>query len=139
MFSLFIFIPVVTIPGNDLIFQISLLTYREYSLFILLSILTALSIILQLYIYRINKSRKIGISIFGQGIVGVFSAFLASILGASTCAACLSFVFGLLGVGGFFFLLEYRNEITLFAVIILMLSIYFSSKRIMEDCEVCRW
>lgn len=139
IYWLLILIPVKSIPGNDLVFQLSLMTLKQHLLFIVLSILTSLSLTMNFYLWTHKKDAKLTLSIFGQGGVGLLSGAIASIFGAVTCAACVSFIFGLLGVGAVFFLLNYRFHIMVGAIIILVISLYFTSQKVLGVCKICKF
>lgn len=137
-FFLFIYIPVRNIPGNDFAFQLSILTPTDFLLLIALSLLTTLSLIMNLYLFLQRRKKQIGIALFSQGGVGIFSGTIASIFGTATCAACVGSLFGFLGVGGVFFLLEYRTPITILAIILLLISLYFTAQKVEGVCKVYR-
>lgn len=138
MFWLLLYIPIRTIQGNDLVFQISILTPKDWFLFTILPALTALSIMMNIYIFRHKRSAQAGISMVGQGGTGFFSGLVASVFGTATCAACVASIFGFLGVAGVLFLLKYRTIITIGAIILMLVSLYFTSKRVLSVCESCR-
>lgn len=138
MFWLLLYIPIRTIPGNDLAFQISILTPKDWLLFTILPILTALSIVMNIYILKNKASARAGAVMAGQGGTGFFSGIIASVFGTATCASCVATIFGFLGVGGVLFLLQYRTYITAAAIILLLISLYFTSKRVLNACESCR-
>lgn len=145
MFWLLLYIPIRTIPGNDLAFQISILTPKDWFLFTVLPVLTSLSIVMNIYILKNEQSSssnkasaRDGAAMVGQGGTGFFSGIIASVFGTATCASCVASIFGFLGVGGVFFLLQYRTYITTAAIILLLISLYFTSKRVLNACESCR-
>jgi len=57
-FALFIAIPVFTIPGNDLAFQLSIFRTRDYALMIFLAVLVGLNFAMQAYIWKKQKERR---------------------------------------------------------------------------------
>ena len=138
MFWLLLYIPIRTVPGNDLAFQLSILTPKDWFLFTILPALTALSVVMNSYIFRHKKSIQDGVSMVGQGGTGFFSGLIASVFGTATCASCVASIFGFLGFGGVLFLLQYRTYITTGAIILLLISLYFTSKRVLNACESCR-
>jgi hypothetical protein len=139
IFLILILLPVLSIPGNSFGFQLSIMKQSEIILFVILSILTALSIVFHIYILRHIKSKKVGISLVGQSGLGIFSGLIGSLFGAASCASCLTFVFGLLGVSGVVFLLDYKTPITYGAIIILIISLYFTSQKVLGVCTRCKW
>lgn len=100
IFWLFIYIPVKNIPGNDFTFQLSIMTLQDKLLSGLLSVLVSLSLVMNVYAFRLQRSAKVGISMVGQGGGGLFSGVIGSIFGTATCAACVSSIFGFLGIDG---------------------------------------
>lgn len=138
MFWLLLYIPIRTVPGNDLAFQLSILTPKDWLLFTILPVLTALSIVMNVYILKHKSSIQDGASMAGQGGTGFFSGIIASVFGTATCASCVATIFGFLGIGGVLFLLQYRTYITTAAIILLLISLYFTSKRVLNACESCR-
>lgn len=138
MFWLLLYIPIRAIPGNDLAFQLSILTPKDWFLFTVLPVLTALSIVMNIYILKNKGSAQDGAAMVGQGGTGFFSGIIASVFGTATCASCVATIFGFLGIGGVLFLLQYRTYITTVAIILLLISLYFTSKRVLNACESCR-
>ena len=138
MFWLLLYIPIRSVPGNDLAFQLSILTPKDWLLFTILPALTALSIMMNIYIFRHKKSAQDGVSMAGQGGTGFLSGIIASVFGTATCASCVATIFGFLGFSGVLFLLQYRTAITTGAIILMLISLYFTSKRVLNACESCR-
>lgn len=137
IFWLFIYIPVRNIPGNDFAFQLSIMTFQDKILMGLLSILVALSILMNIYAFKLKRSTRIGISAVGQGGGGLFSVVVASVFGTATCASCVAAIFGFLGTGGVLFLLAYRTQIVLVSIVLLLISLYFTSAKVLGICKNC--
>lgn len=137
IFWLFIYIPVKNIPGNDFAFQLSIMTLQDKLLSGLLAVLVSLSLVMNVYAFKLKRSTKIGISMVGQGGGGLFSGIVASVFGTATCAACISSIFGFLGTGGVLFLLEYRTQIVLASIVLLLISLYFTSAKVLGICKSC--
>lgn len=137
IFWLFIYIPVKNIPGNDFTFQLSIMTLQDKLLSGLLSVLVSLSLVMNVYAFKLKRSAKVGISMLGQSGGGLFSGIVASVFGTATCAACVSSLFGFLGTGGVLFLLEYRTQIVLVSIILLLISLYFISAKVVGICKSC--
>lgn len=133
IFSTLILIPVLTIPGNDFLFQLEILDPIILELFIALSILNSLLIEFQLYIKREVKAR--------QGAAtkaGFLSVILSSLSATLVCAACYSSVLALLGLGVSAFLVKYRLIVGAIALLLTLIALYYSGKRINNHCEVCK-
>lgn len=137
-FSLLVYIPIRSIPGNTLVFQLALMGIKDYALLIILSLLTSLSLVMNFfYALKLKYGAKEGISLVSQGGIGSFAGVVGSIFGTATCASCVASIFGFLGFGGVLFLLKYRNFVALAAIILLLVSLHFTSKRVLGVCEAC--
>lgn len=92
-------------------------------------------------IYSLRFSKK---AIGGAGKVGLggVAATFASLLGSgtATCVSCLATLLGFLGIGasGSLFLFNYRFYFVATIAILLILSIYFTSKKIAGVCINCK-
>jgi hypothetical protein len=138
MFWVMLYIPIRTIPGNDLAFQISILTPKDWFLFIVLPALTALSIVMNVYILSKKRSAQDSVVMVGQGGTGFLSGVIASVFGTASCASCVASIFGFLGVGGVFFLVEHRTIITTGAIFLMLISLYFTSRKVLGICDNCK-
>lgn len=133
IFSIFVAIPTVSIPANSLSFQLTIFTLKDYTLLTTLSILTSLLIVMQIFTYKqakICSSRSIATS---SG-----SAIVASLFGTASCSACLAAVFGFLGLGTVFFLVKYQWLIVSVAIILMLISLYFTSLKLNGVCDSCK-
>jgi hypothetical protein len=71
------------------------------------------------------------------GILGTLSGIFSAILATAFCSSCLAVLFSLLGISfstGILFL-KYRFLIFLLSTILLLISLHFQSKRIIEKCK----
>ena len=135
VFGLLLFIPLVSIPGNSLQFQLSIMPRRDFIILTALSLLTGLAVMFHVYILSNHKKHKI--SQVGQltfsGLMGVISSFF----GTFTCIACAGTVVGFLGVGAVIFVAKYRFYIASIALALMMVSLYFTSLKVLNVCEEC--
>jgi hypothetical protein len=100
----------------------------------LLSILISLNFVFFVYFIQIKSSE---IKYISAGILGALSGIFSAILATAFCSSCLAVLFSLLGISfstGIFFL-KYRFLIFLLATILLLISLYFQSKRIIGKCQ----
>lgn len=137
LLGLMIAIQVITVPGNNVGLQVQIFSYKNYLFFGLLAILSSFLIVLQVYIIRGSKSQVsqiVGNSSLGG--IGVFSALFSSVLGTATCGICLTALFGFLGFGTVLFLVQNKLYLILASVILLLLSLYFSYKKL-NSCNIC--
>lgn len=135
LFAVMFSIPLYSIPGNDLKLQIVLFKPRDYVLLGALSLLSSLVVTIQVNIFRQKLSSSKSNAALGG--VGVFSGVLSSIFASATCALCLGSLFSFLGFGGVLFLVENRWYILSAATVLLLISLYFASKRLIDGCQSC--
>lgn len=121
----YILIPTFTIKGNDLLFQLSVFTLQDWFLIVPLSLLIGLMVTMQIYSYKKTKKLQAG-----KGIVGASSGIIAGLFGTAGCSSCLAALFGFLGFGNVLFLLEHQVWITIIATSLILVSLYFTSKKI---------
>ena len=134
---LFIYIPVRSIPGNDFAFQMSLLKSLDILLLLALSLLTSLSLVMNMYSFRHKATVGSGVSAISQGGLGGLTGVAASIFGTASCSTCVVSLFGFLGIGTVFLLIDYKNYIVFASIMLILFSLYFTSKKILNLCEEC--
>jgi hypothetical protein len=132
MASVLVLIPVISIPGNGVLFQLSLFTFKDYIILVPLSLLVGLMIAMQIYGHKLRTSLRGS----GRGVVASSSGILAGIFGTAGCSSCIATVFSFLGTGSVLFLIANQWYIVGISSLIVLLSIYFTSvniRRINED------
>lgn len=137
VFSVFVLIPIRAIPGNDLKFQLSIFTLRDYVVLIVLTLLIALSVIMQAYIFRRARKAQEKAATLGSGLAGGYSGVLASVFATASCSSCAAALLGFLGSGSVLFLVENRWWVTFGTTILLFISLYFSAKKVVRVCVRC--
>ena len=138
MFWLLLYIPIRAIPGNDFAFQLSILSPKNRLLFLGLSILTAVSVVFNIYLLAHKNLFKTTATLTLQGGGGILSGIMASIFGTASCSACIATVFGFLGFSGVLFLVAYRDLIAVGSAILLLISLYFTSQKVLGVCKLCK-
>lgn len=134
MFALAFYIPVLTIPGNTIEFQLSLVTLDYAVLLILFSALFGISI--SLHTYPLPKTN--GNYAVAKGTGAGFAGIMGTLFAGKLCPVCLGTILGFIGLGGSaLYLFSFRNEILIASMVILLVSIYFGSKRIAAICKKC--
>ncbi len=99
------------------------------------SILTSLVITMQFFSFKLTGKAGAGQSaLSGAGFV---SALSAAIFSSASCGLCVAAVFSFLGAGGVIFLVDNRVYVVAGSVVLLLISLYFSSKKVNNDCETC--
>ncbi|MBI2551509.1 hypothetical protein HYV73_04205 [Candidatus Uhrbacteria bacterium] len=147
IFCLFIFLPVWTTPGNDLLFQLSLFQPSAYLLMGCLSLGNAYLLTLQREIRKRaggGRREEVGGKEVGgkEGGGGKAAASGVGIITSSVfatigCAACYSSFLSLFGLGGSLFIVEHRWWFAAVAFGLTALGIYHSSRRLTDACMRC--
>lgn len=132
-FAAFVLIPVFSIPGNDIAFQLSLYAPLEFLTMAFLALLIGLILSLQVYALRKNKHCSTPKTLAKSTTTGVTGIF-AGVLGTAACAACLIPLFTAigLGTGSVFFVLENQIYFLAGTVAILLVSLYFALNQIIK-------
>lgn len=138
IFFIFIYLQVLTIPGNTFSFQLKILTFSNYLLMGVISFLVSLFITMQIFIFRNAYSTTAKVASVGTGGAAGYLGVFAAVLGTATCASCLFALFGFLGFGGVLFLLENQTYVVSLSITILLISLYFSSRKVNGVCESCK-
>jgi len=138
-FGLFVFIPVMTIPGNDLRFQLSIYSQRDYTLMFLLASLVGLNFSLQVYTFKKQKEQHDLLKSTSQVAISGISGVFGAVVGTAACASCLAFFFGLigLGAGSIIFVLNNQSYFLVGAIIALIISLYFTARKANGICDTC--
>lgn len=138
-FALFIAIPVFTIPGNSLAFQLSIFRTRDYMLMIFLAVLVGLNFAMQAYSWKELKKRESISQSAVQGTVSGVMGIFGAVVGTAACASCLASLFGLigLGTGSVFFVLKNQSSFLLGAILLMLISLYFAAQKINRVCDSC--
>ncbi|MBR9707163.1 MAG: hypothetical protein GOV15_01880 [Candidatus Diapherotrites archaeon] len=134
-FAFYIAYPVFTVPGNDLAFQLSITPWWVFIVFALLSGSVGLLLVMQMFVFKRDKS--LSMSETGSGFAGLASGFIASLFAGASCAACLTAFLSFLSVGSIAFLLEYQWLIVGVSLVLVGISLFFSSKRVNNECDSC--
>lgn len=153
-FGLFVYIPVATTPGNSFAFQLSIFRAQDYFLMVFLAFLVGLNF--SMNIYALRKQKVIGNSVASpvrnreglqraisngaSGTVSGFGGAFAAIVGTATCASCLAFLFGIvgLGIGSVIFVLKYQTLFLLGAIALVVISLYFTARKVNRHCASCQ-
>jgi len=137
IFFIFILVPVVTIPGNDFTFQLSIFALKDFVLLSVLAPLISLVVIMQIFIFRRNRNIKENIASAGIGAAGGFSGIIATVFATASCSSCVAVLFGFLGTGAVFFAVDNRWLFVTLAIGLMLVSLYFSAKKINKVCISC--
>jgi len=136
-FAIFIAIPTLSIPSNTLAFQLSLITSVDYITLSILSLLSSLFILVNIQTYKMVKERNIQMAVLVQGSTGSTAGVLASIFGVASCPMCVASLFGFLGFGVVGFLARNQWWVFTIALVIMLISLHFISRKLIRVCEKC--
>lgn len=132
----YIFIPVFVVPGNDLKFFLQITPWWGFLIFILLGISVGLLITMQIYIFK--NLRKISVRGTTGGIIAGFSSVISGVFSSATCASCVSTLFSFLLPTAFILkTLYYRWYISFGGFLLILVSLFLTSKRINKECKSC--
>ncbi len=129
-------VPVLFVSGNDLSFQLELMTTIDYILLGILSLISALLVSMQIYVLSGSESSK-KLSIAGQGSVGI----VASLFGGITIASCgcsVGILLGLIGLGGgSLFIASHKVYLMVSMIALVMVGVYLTARRVLGECATC--
>lgn len=136
---LLIAIPILTIPGNTIQFQLKVFRMQDYILIIALSILAGLNFALNWYGFKLQKTVRAASGSAAGGVASGIAGVFGAIVGTATCASCLAALFGLigLGTGSVFFVLKNQSYFLLGAIVLMLISLYFAARKINKVCTSC--
>jgi len=135
IFFLLVSIPVNTIPSNDFKTQFSLYKPQDYAMLAILSSL--ISLFFLMHTHNFKKAREARVKAGLNAGIGGSAGALTSIFGAATCPMCVASLFSFLGFGTVGFLLNYQWWIFAVAFFLVLVSLYFVSRKVNGICEKC--
>ena len=136
-FGLLIIIPFVTIPGNDLMFQLNIFRERDYFIMAFLAILVGLNVVFQIYNFQQKREQKnLAQSATAGATTGIMGIF-AGVVGTAACASCLASLFGLIGLGTGSVLFVLKNQLYFLvgAIVVMLISLYYTARKINKVCN----
>lgn len=132
-------LPVYNVPGNSFFFQATIYHWTEYLILILLSLLSALSLTLQWTAFHIqgtsNSKETAKQTLLGGS--GIITGVMSSLFASASCATCLGALFSFMSFNTLIFFAVHRWYILGGAFTLILISIYFSARKINRGCEVC--
>lgn len=136
-FGLFLYIPIRSIPGNSLEMQLSISRFQDLFLLAILSFLTSLSIIMNIYMLKNKSGKSPGLHLVGQAGIGGMSGIIASMFGTLTCGLCITSILSFLSATSIVFLIQNKDLITVAAIILMFISLYITSRKLLGFCKEC--
>lgn len=136
--SLVIF-PLFTIPGNTLAFQLKIFTIRNYLLMVFLSLLAGLNIALSWHGFAQQKKVSDASQAVAGGAVSAVAGVFGAVVATASCLGCLVALLGFvgLGVGSALFILKNQSYFLLGAIALMLISLYFSTRKVSGVCDSC--
>jgi hypothetical protein len=136
--ALLVAIPLFTIPGNSIAYQLAAWRVRDYVSMFLFAFITALLLLFQISIMKQKREYRTSLVAKGaaSGMAGVFGALVAT----ASCASCLAALFAIFGIGSsaVYFVLDNRTLFLAAAFVFLLASLYFSARKITNVCMTCQ-
>lgn len=138
-FALFVALPIWTIPGNSLAFQLKIFRPYDYALMGILAILVGLTVSLETYSGRRRRGADDGARLAVQGTLSGGLGVFAAVVGTATCGSCLAVLFGLLGLGAAstFFVLQNQQTFLLAAMGVMLIALFVAARRVSRVCRSC--
>lgn len=126
-------VPVITTPGNDVLFQLHIWKPLLTVVLIVLSVLMGLLTSMQVYALRHRREKdKLAL---GTSFFGAVSGFIVSIF---ACAACYSTLLAFVGLGFATFIVKHRVSLLALTFMIVLWAIYRNASRILGHCDTCQ-
>lgn len=139
-FVMFVIVPVWSTPGNSISFQISLFTFWNWSIFVILAPLISLLLTAQIYVFvrtknNMDKAKNLGS--VGSGLFGGYAGFLGAVFATASCSWCAVALLGFLGSGTVLFIAQNQLWIVLAAIAVLLFSLYLILRKVALKCNDC--
>lgn len=135
MLALYILLPVVTIPGNNIPLQLSILEPLGIIVMMLLSASIGLLVSMQIYSYKMAK-QKAALNA-GQGAATGFTSIVSAIFSTASCTSCMAAIFPFLSSGTILFLAERQWYVVGITFALVLISLYITSKNVVNGCKSC--
>ena len=136
LFGLIVFAQISTQSTASLETYINSLKTMQLAYTLILVTGTGILLGLQAQIYDLNKQLPLK-QAAGTALAGL-SAIGASVFATLTCASCAAALFGILGANGVFFLADHKFEFILTGSLIILISLFMASERVLGLCETCQ-
>lgn len=137
LFLSLVAIPLFTIPGNTVAFQLKIFTAQNYLLMAFLSVLAGLNLALSWYGFIQKKKIGSASQSVVTGTASTIAGIFAAVVGTASCLGCLVALLGLvgLGVGSALFILKNQSLFLGGAILLMLIAIYFSAKKVNKLCN----
>ena len=130
-FALFVMVPVWTTPGNDVRFQLSLLTRGTITAMVALSVTNAVLISMHLHLHRVKARVATKEAVGGLAVLG------SSVIATLGCVSCYSSILSAFGLGGVIFFGRYHAYVVTAVILVSLYAVWNTAKRIEGECDRC--
>ena len=139
LFLSLVAIPLFTIPGNTIAFQLKIFTAQNYLLMAFLSVLAGLNLAISWYGFRQQKKISNASQSVATGAVSTIAGIFGAVVGTASCFSCLVALLGLvgLGFGSALFILKNQSYFLIGAIVLMIISLYFAARKVNRICNVC--
>jgi hypothetical protein len=139
LFLSLVAMPLFTIPGNTIAFQLKIFTTQNYLLMAFLSTLAGLNLALSWYGFAQQKKLGSTSQSIAGGAVSTITGIFGAVVGTASCLSCLVALLGLvgLGVGSALFILKNQSYFLFGAIALMLCSLYFAARKVNKVCTSC--
>lgn len=139
LFVFLIVLPLFTIPGNTLAFQLKIFTSKDYLLMTFLSLFAGLNLSLFWYGFSQNKKASDASQAVAGGAVSAIAGIFGVVVATASCLGCLMALLSVvgLGVGSALFILKNQSYFLLGAIALMVISLYFATRKVNKVCDSC--
>jgi hypothetical protein len=130
--ALYVGLPLFTVPGNSLSLWLGDTTPLSLGLMVLTTI--GISLLLSMHIYIYRCARKVAPKEAGVGTLATITGFLSGLLTSATCTVCLGGLLSFIGFPTVLLLLQYRIEMAVLSLAIIVISLHYTAKRFYIAC-----
>jgi len=135
-FGVYLFVPILLVPGNTFSLELSLITPLEYVLLTALALMTGTLLSLELFAFR--QSRALHARAAG-GVSGLVASLTGGILAAASCGCGVGILLGAVGLGGgTLFVVAHQTTIVFAMLGVVAVGLYFSARRAAGICATCQ-
>jgi hypothetical protein len=130
---LYLFLPLATVPGSSLS-QFSS-SWLKVVLVALISLAMGLLASMQVFAWRKTGHKLVKES--AGGLAAAVTSVISGLFASASCGVCLTALFSFVGAGGAVFLMGHQLSILLVSLALILVSMYFTARKINDECPEC--
>lgn len=131
-FAVLVLVPVWTIPGNDVLFQLSITPAWVLVLMIALALGNGLIVTMQLHLHREHAVRMRGRDVAAGG-----GLLVTALVATLACTACYSTLLALLGFSAVSVIAAHRGAVAVLALGLTAWALFTTARRVSGVCTRC--